>query len=182
MLNDNFKTHICTLEKENSRMSIVSLCPGIVGMSVLESLSVYQSLVSPQPLPASGLSSTNRRPGCPDYLRLISGRAKASGVAFEPPYLPKSFTAYVQRNDPTQFPYTASDASNPFVGKKVLVLSGGDDPLVSWEFSDEFVKHLNVGKDGVKKVIVYPGVGHACTAEMVKEAADFVWDNVLSAA
>lgn len=122
------------------------------------------------------------RPGCPDYLRLISDRAKASGVAFEPPYLPKSFTAYVQRNDPTQFPYTASDASNPFVGKKVLVLSGGDDPLVSWEFSDEFVKHLNVGKDGVKKVIVYPGVGHACTAEMIKETADFVWDNVLSVA
>lgn len=40
MLIDSFKTHIYTLERQNSRMSIISLCPGIVGVSVVESLSV----------------------------------------------------------------------------------------------------------------------------------------------
>lgn len=118
--------------------------------------------------------------GCPDYLRLMTLRAKASNVAFEPPYIPASFLAYVQKEDPVAAPYTLSDASNPFLGKKILVLSGGDDPVVQWECSEAFVKDLEVGSQGAKKVIVYPGVGHECTPAMLKETADFVWDHVLT--
>lgn len=122
----------------------------------------------------------SRSAGCPDYLRLMTLRAKASNVAFEPPYIPASFLAYVQKEDPVAAPYTLSDASNPFLGKKILVLSGGDDPVVQWECSEAFVKDLEVGSQGAKKVIVYPGVGHECTPAMLKETADFVWDHVLT--
>lgn len=120
--------------------------------------------------------------GCPDYLHLISRRAHASGIAFEPPYAPQSFVAHVQQHDPPSTPFTATDASNPFYNKKVLVLSGADDPLVPWESSDAFVRDLHVGPAGVKQVVVYPGVGHACTEEMVKATADFVWEHVLTIA
>ncbi|KIP01289.1 hypothetical protein PHLGIDRAFT_123485 [Phlebiopsis gigantea 11061_1 CR5-6] len=120
--------------------------------------------------------------GCPDYLHLISRRAQASGIAFEPPYAPQSFVAHVQQHDPPSTPFTATDASNPFYNKKVLVLSGADDPLVPWESSDAFVRDLHVGPAGVKQVVVYPGVGHACTEEMVKATADFVWEHVLTIA
>ncbi|EKM53986.1 uncharacterized protein PHACADRAFT_257525 [Phanerochaete carnosa HHB-10118-sp] len=117
--------------------------------------------------------------GCPDYLHLMSRRAAASGVAFEPPYVPASFLAYVRANDPAA-PHTTPDASNPFAGKKILVLAGAEDTLVPWESSEAFVKKLEVGPDGVKKVILYPGVGHKCTEEMVKETSDFVWEQILS--
>lgn len=119
--------------------------------------------------------------GCPDYIHLMSRRAQASGIAFEPPYIPKTFLALVQRNDPTAVPYTAADASNPFAGKKVLVLSGAADPVVPWESSDAFVKDLSVGPSGAKKVIVYEGVGHTCTDAMLQEMANFVWKHVLNA-
>jgi len=118
--------------------------------------------------------------GCPDYLHLMSRRAETSGIAFEPPYVPASFLAYVRANDPAYAPYTKPDASNPFLGKKILVLAGAEDTVVPWESSEEFVKNLEVGPNGVKKVIVYPDVGHRCTEEMVKETSDFIWEHILS--
>ena len=120
--------------------------------------------------------------GCPDYLHLISRRAQASGIAFAPPYAPEGFVTHVRQHDPSSTPFAAADASNPFHNKKVLVLSGADDTLVPWESSDAFVRDLHVGPEGTKQVIVYPGVGHACTEEMVKATADFVWEQVLSVA
>lgn len=118
--------------------------------------------------------------GCPDYTKLIGGRAKDSGVPFGPPYMPVDLRALIERHDPAQAAYTASDSSNPFLGKKILVLSGADDPVVPWPCSDEFVQNLDVGPDGVKKVFVYPGIGHTCTPEMVKEMATFLWENSLT--
>ena len=112
----------------------------------------------------------------------MSRRAAVSGITFAPPYIPQSFRAFAERNDPARAPYTATDSTNPFFGKKVLVLSGADDVLVPWESSDEFVKNLNVGPTGVKKEIVYPGVGHECTQTMLHETAQFLWDHVLKAA
>lgn len=117
--------------------------------------------------------------GCPDYLKLIGGRAEETSVPFEPPYMPASLRSFIERHDPAQAAYTASDASNPFLGKKILVLSGGDDPIVRWRCSEEFVEKLNVGPDGLKKVLVYPGVGHTCTPEMVVEMGTFLWNNIL---
>ncbi|GJE97406.1 alpha/beta hydrolase [Phanerochaete sordida] len=116
---------------------------------------------------------------CPDYMKLITRRAQYSGVPLEPPYFTDSLRAYIARNDPARAPYTAGDASNPFWGKKVLVLSGGSDPLVPFAYSEEFVQGLNVGPDGVKKVVIQPGVQHECTPGMVKEMAEFVWAECL---
>lgn len=116
---------------------------------------------------------------CPDYTKLITKRAKYSGISLAPPHYPDSLRTYIERNDPARAPYTASDASNPFLGKKVLVLSGGEDPLVPFVHSQEFVDGLNVGPKGIKKVYVAPGVGHECTPEMVKQMADFIFENAL---
>ena len=66
------------------------------------------------------------------------------------------------------------EQTNPFLGKKILVLSGADDTLVPWVASEKFVGGLVVGGSGVKKVVVQKGVGHACTPEMVAEAAQFL--------
>ena len=64
----------------------------------------------------------------------------------------------------------------PFFGKKILVLAGGKDVLVPWEFSESFVERIEVGEEGVKKVLVYPEVGHAFTASMGEDVANFVWE------
>ena len=76
-------------------------------------------------------------------------------------------------------PMVSKSLKNPFLRKKVLVLSGGDDPLVPFSYAEEFVTNLNVGPKGVKEVVVAPGVGHECTPEMVKQMAAFVWKHAL---
>ncbi|KIJ63165.1 hypothetical protein HYDPIDRAFT_93008 [Hydnomerulius pinastri MD-312] len=111
--------------------------------------------------------------GCPDYTKMVSQRAESSGVPFAPPYYPPQLKAYVDKYDPASFPYTAKDASNSFLGKRILVLSGAKDPLVPWTASQEFVAGLEVG-DGVKRVVLEENAGHECTPTMVKEAALFV--------
>ncbi|KAG1836211.1 Alpha/Beta hydrolase protein [Suillus subalutaceus] len=112
--------------------------------------------------------------GCPDYTKLISQRARSSGIPFSPPYFPDSFKTYIETHDPAQLPYRAKDTSNPFLGKKVLVLSGKEDKLVPWVASAEFVDGLEVGEGGVKRVVVEEGAGHECTSGMRKEAGLFV--------
>jgi len=108
--------------------------------------------------------------GCPDYLALMHERAKTSGVQFGPPVLPDSLLEIIERESAV-----ATD-KNPFLGKKILVLAGGKDKLVPWKFSESFVGRIEVGEEGVKKVIVYPDVGHAFTASMEEDVANFVWE------
>ncbi|KAI0339582.1 alpha/beta-hydrolase [Trametopsis cervina] len=117
--------------------------------------------------------------GCPNYMNLITRRAKYSGVELAPPHFPDSLRQYIERNDPSQTPYTTSDPSNPFLGKKVLAMYGGEDTLVPFAYSESFVTDLNVGPHGVKEVVVEPGVGHECTKPMVKRMANFIWDHAL---
>jgi pimeloyl-ACP methyl ester carboxylesterase len=112
--------------------------------------------------------------GCPDYMKLISQRAASSDIPFSPPYFPTSFQTYVRTHDPAQLAYRAKDASNPFLGKKVLVLSGKEDKLVPWVASAEFVEGLEVGEGGVKRVVVEEGAGHEWTKGMQREADVFV--------
>ncbi|KAG2105169.1 Alpha/Beta hydrolase protein [Suillus cothurnatus] len=112
--------------------------------------------------------------GCPDYTKLISKRAKSSRIPFAPPYFPTSFKTYIETHDPAKLPYRVKDASNPFFGKKVLVLSGKEDRLVPWVASAEFVEGLEVGEGGVKRVVVEEGAGHECTNGMRREAGLFV--------
>ena len=117
--------------------------------------------------------------GCPDYLTLISKRAKAHKLPFGPPHIPDSLVQVIKRADPVAAPYTASDESNPFLGKKILVLSGQKDKTVPWSTAKDFVDGLNVGEQGVKEVMVEPGVGHDFSPVMVKAAGRFIWEHAL---
>ncbi|KAF8958322.1 Alpha/Beta hydrolase protein [Flammula alnicola] len=112
--------------------------------------------------------------GCPDYLELIKRRAETSNIPFTAPYVPSSFLEFIGLSDPASKNYASLEESNPFLGKKILVLSGEEDTLVPWAASDKFVSALEVGPRGLKRVIVQKGVGHECTDEMVEEAANFI--------
>ena len=83
--------------------------------------------------------------------------------------------AYVDAYDPASFAFREKDVTNPFLGKRILVLSGAKDKLVPWSTSREFVEGLEVG-DGVKKVVLEENAGHECTPAMIQEAALFVTD------
>lgn len=111
--------------------------------------------------------------GCPDYLALMQARAKANGLQFGPPILPDSLLGVIERESPVSASMTGR---NPFLGKKILVLAGGKDELVPWVFSESFVKRIEVGEEGVKKVVVYPDVGHAFTPSMGEDVGNFVWE------
>jgi len=118
--------------------------------------------------------------GCPDYLELLKYRAKTSDIPFAEPYIPAKIIDLIASSDPASKNYTSLETSNPFLGKKVLVLSGEEDSLVPWTASQKFVESLEVGPQGLKKVVLQRGVGHKCTAEMVKEAADFIQSELLN--
>lgn len=111
----------------------------------------------------------------------MSQRAAQFGIPFEPPYAPESLVQIVKATDPVWSNYEANDSSNPFLGKKILALAGADDKLVPFSVTVPFFEKLNVGEKGKKKVVVSPGVGHACTPEMVTEMANFVWEEALAA-
>lgn len=100
-------------------------------------------------------------------------RSQFAGVPFEPPYYPRHLGAYVDAYDPAN--YRENDVTNPFLGKRILVLSSAKDNLVPWTTSQEFVEGLEIG-DGVKKVVLEENVRHECTPTMVHEAALFVSD------
>ncbi|THV02766.1 alpha/beta-hydrolase [Dendrothele bispora CBS 962.96] len=119
--------------------------------------------------------------GCPDYLTLMTARAEKFGISLEgSEYLPDSLLDFIRGNDPASTAYREMDPNrNPFFGKKVLVLSGGNDPLVPWNASEEFVKGLVVGDKGVKKRMVQDGAGHEFTPEMLEEMAKFLVDEIL---
>lgn len=87
---------------------------------------------------------------------------------------------YIRQHDPSNLPYHTSNVSNPFIDKKILVLSGGIDTLVPWTASQAFVERLEVGQGGVKKVVVVSDAGHECTAAMVAEAAQFLETEILT--
>ena len=105
----------------------------------------------------------------------MSERARLAGILFDAPYYPLHLKAYVDAYDPASFPFRENDVTNPFLGKKILVLSGASDKLVPWNASQEFVEGLEVG-DGMKKVVLEENAGHECTPAMTREAALFMTD------
>ena len=111
--------------------------------------------------------------GCPDYLALMQDRAKGSDLQFGPPILPDSLLKIIEKESPVS---PSTTVKEPFLGKKILVLAGGKDELVPWVFSKSFVKGIKVGERGVKKVVVYPDVGHEFTPSMEEDVANFVWE------
>ena len=70
-------------------------------------------------------------------------------------------------------------------GKRLLLCSGGDDKLVPYRCSEPFLQFVKGATqswygDGDLHVedIVYPGVGHEYTAEMIKATSKFVTDTI----
>ncbi|KIY63537.1 alpha/beta-hydrolase [Cylindrobasidium torrendii FP15055 ss-10] len=120
--------------------------------------------------------------GCPHYLGLILPRAAKHNIPTDNTReFPNNLRALIQRTDPSTFPYTLKDAKNPFLGRKILVLSGAADPVVPWAASKEFVEQLEVGDSGLKEVFVEEGAKHETTPEMVKRLSAFVKKHFLSA-
>lgn len=101
-------------------------------------------------------------------------------MPFAPPYIPDSLLDAIRQYDPNPSTSSSNEETNPFWGRKVLVLSGELDDMVPWASSKKFVENLNVGPNGVKKVIVAPGVKHEVTAEMLRQAAQFIWEEALT--
>ena len=63
--------------------------------------------------------------------------------------------------------------TGPRLNVGILVLAGGKDEPVLWAFPEPFFERVEVGEDVVKKVVVYPNVGHAFTASM-EDVTNFV--------
>ncbi|KAJ7123343.1 hypothetical protein C8R46DRAFT_1147866 [Mycena filopes] len=111
---------------------------------------------------------------CPDYYALMHGRATALGIAIGPPHFPDALLEVIKAKALTALPYKSKGLENPFLGKKVLVMSGASDALVPWSASEAFVEGLEVGASGSKEVRVFEGVGHVVTAGMVDAFVEFV--------
>ncbi|KAJ7178722.1 Alpha/Beta hydrolase protein [Mycena crocata] len=111
--------------------------------------------------------------GCPDYLGLMEPRAKAQGISVAPPHFPEGLVKVIRAASPTALPYTSNGNENPFMGKHVLVLAGGSDPLVPWTASQAFVNGLEVGP-GTKEYVVFDGVAHEVPPQMVEAVVAYI--------
>jgi hypothetical protein len=117
--------------------------------------------------------------GCADYLKMIQQRADKYQVKLAPPLFPDHMRTLIAQFDPASAPHTASAEGNPFLGKKILALSGGKDPLVPFDPMREFWDGLDVGSDGTKQVIIEPETAHAYTDTMASELSKFLWEHSL---
>jgi acetyl esterase/lipase len=95
-------------------------------------------------------------------------QARLLELLAQPPYLPASFIQILQRDDPGTILRLTGQIPVPLKEKMILVLSGGDDPLVPWSASTKFVSLLQQQSVSIE-VNVYDGVGHAFTPEMGKD-------------
>jgi hypothetical protein len=126
--------------------------------------------------------------GCPDYLGLMRDRAARMGLdatgtatAMDDatyPCFPPALVSHVRKHDPVAVYSSSPDihpAPNPFLGKKILAIAGGKDPLVPWRFSAPFFDALlDVGGDGVKESFVDELAAHEWTDAMGDRMALFV--------
>lgn len=156
--------------------------------------------------------------GCPDYVRLMTDRARLSKIADWDPQNPynflssKSFTrtlyAAVAKYDPAglimgeldgvtidDHLYQPSDYEKGKIsgvldrtlrGKRILLLSGGADKLVPYKCGEPFLIFLKRAfgtyyKHGgiVLEDLVFDGVGHEISPDMVKELHHFVEESLM---
>ncbi|EPS39990.1 hypothetical protein H072_6414 [Dactylellina haptotyla CBS 200.50] len=136
--------------------------------------------------------------GCPDFQGVMTHRAWKSklesyknGEFVGSVDYPKALDATVRKTDPAGIIMrdrskddTLRLLKERLGGKKLLALSGGADKLVPYECSKPFMDLLMVEGQGLVDVrdIVYEGVGHDCTEQMVKELVAFVSDIVSAGA
>ncbi|GAA5859254.1 hypothetical protein JCM8547_008940 [Rhodosporidiobolus lusitaniae] len=120
--------------------------------------------------------------GSPSSLTLLTHRAlnlppPAGPLPASAPYLPASLVSLLKRVDPDQRPMEV------WKGKKVLVMSGEEDGLVSYVEggTERFVERLRE-EGGLEKLEVWvqEKTGHACTPEMIARSCEFVWAHGLS--
>ena len=158
--------------------------------------------------------------GCPDYIRLMTNRARLSklktwtessppgatflGSADFPPGLVEAVETY----DPAGLCLrTGSSPRSPYEddlspaelhrlvpllqrclgGKRILNLAGGADKLVPYKHAEPFLKWLKraIGPQGwfsdggvVLQDIVFDGVGHELSPDMLREANRFVAESL----
>ncbi|KZT59542.1 hypothetical protein CALCODRAFT_507427 [Calocera cornea HHB12733] len=117
--------------------------------------------------------------GSPNYIKLFQMRSVDRNTPFAPPYVPKSMLALMERLDPAQLPNTLDAPGNPYIGKKILILSGAEDKSVPHSAGAEYIDQLEVGPFGVKEVFVQPATGHTTTPEMREKMAEFLWKYAL---
>ena len=125
--------------------------------------------------------------------RYFAGSTLSADNPTGPPAFPISLIAHITKTSPAPptntsavaaavaYSHTDLDARiNPFIGKKILILSGAADRLVPWTTSEKFVEALQVGPNGRKEIFVQEGVAHDCTEEMEGRLAKFVWQEGLA--
>lgn len=123
--------------------------------------------------------------GCPDYVRLMQHRAEKSrlecGVEglFRSKEFPENFLGVVGGIDPAAIGVSEILKRGLLNGKKILTISGGADGMVPYACGEPFLTSLkeaySTGRlEGELIDVVYPGIRHECTSEMVGELSKFV--------
>ena len=148
--------------------------------------------------------------GCPDYVSLITDRARLSNLATwthsSPPgssflgseSFPDALLQAVGHLDPTGYFFGAGKQVQKVTGhkgqqialldktlrdKRILNLAGGSDKLVPYAKAEPFITWLKEAtspngwyKNGriVIKDVVYEGIGHEMTSEMLQESLSFL--------
>jgi hypothetical protein len=122
--------------------------------------------------------------GCPDYRTLIAKRIEAHHAkqssspssTSSNPLFPASLLHLLNAEDPISTKYESSDPKlNPFIHKRILVLTGSEDTLVPSKYTRPFYDGLNVGEDGAKEMVEQRGAGHEVTEEMIRRTGEWVW-------
>lgn len=123
--------------------------------------------------------------GCPDYARLMQHRAEKSKLGcgveglFRSKEFPENLLSVISEVDPAAIGIDEIIKKGLLCGKKILTLSGGADKLVPYACGEPFLKSLKEAYSagiltGELTDVVYPGIGHECTPEMVRDLSMFV--------
>ncbi|KAJ9109202.1 hypothetical protein QFC21_000531 [Naganishia friedmannii] len=124
--------------------------------------------------------------GCPDYYSMLKERIARKGPSngqktLVGPAFPPSLAQLVAKEDPIAVHYTSHDPLvNPYIGKQILILGGGDDKLVPPKFGEKIYEGLYVGEKGAKNMIIQEGVGHRLSEEMIERVGEWIWRYGLS--
>lgn len=123
--------------------------------------------------------------GCPDYVRLMQHRAGKSRLECGVEGLlgskefPENLLGVVSGIDPAAIGVNEILRRGLLNGKKILTLSGGADTLVPYACGEPFLASLKEAYsagtlEGELEDVVYPGIRHECTSEMVGDLSKFV--------
>ncbi|KAL7421065.1 hypothetical protein Q5752_003949 [Cryptotrichosporon argae] len=98
------------------------------------------------------------------FTKYLSARATSMGFGGGPPLFPAALRDQVDAPSPAA----------AYRGKKILSLHGGADTLVPYAKGKDDLDAIVAANENVD-VWVQDGIGHACTTDMVRRAAEWVW-------